>query len=181
MLEPNEFIRQLDHLFDDDPVNIHLIDGVLMTLTRGAMQATLEQRIEGLIPYMAGVNFILNEIGWRCEENPTNGTLHYIKGRLTQLIDMIDAADDTSLSERVIDTVIATPLYLKVLQGLEARSGRTIWIGGLAENKAELDSIMNWMEPHQLIEVTNFIASFGPKGQRTLEAVLEKMGDQQSN
>lgn len=168
----SDFLRELDALFDDSPVDLKKIEGILFKLTRGVVDAILKQRYEDLIaPYSAGFSFLANEIGWRCEEQPENAELHVIKGRIGQLIDVLDIADDTSLSTEVIDAVKQNPGYLKLLEELESREDHEVLREEVSMSSRDID----WMTDHQLVKATVSSITFGPKGQRTLQAVMQEV------
>lgn len=169
------YFQELDTLFDESPVNMGKIERILFKLTKGVVNATIKQRTEDLIaPYISDFSFIANEIRWRCEEKPENADLNVIRGRIEAILDVLEIAEDTSVSTRVILTVKASPIYLKVLQVLESKEGNEIPIDEMMVSGDELTHIIHWMEERDLIKVTDSIITFGPKGRRTLQAIRQE-------
>lgn len=143
------------------------IEGVFRPLTVATVSAAVNQGTEELIIATSGLSFILAEVDWRFIENPGDTNLAYIKGRLVQLLAVVDIADDTSVSDQLIALIEKNHEWLWILQLIDrAKEGR---LPLALFNAKSVD--LKRMQSHGLIINESKSVRFGPRGPHALEAI----------
>lgn len=169
-----------------DTHNYGEVGGLLRASSRIAAGAVLTNRLEPIADVINGLAYVQRNLMHKTESDP-RAELIFFEGRLNGMLDILEAAGDMALSQRVIDRVNKEPLMRRTLGimvgNTETVDGKIIHKDIVLTNlcgeygipSAELERILPEMERSDLIRAAysgdNVLLTLGLKGEGTYAAL----------